>query len=216
MEKGDLILTPAGTWHEHGHEGSGPVVWMDALDLPLVYYLEASYCLEGEGQPLRNAPDASQTRYRRAGLLPYASLAARPGPYPLTRFPWTEVREALLALATDTAPSDPVWLAYVNPETGAECLPILGFSALMLRPGEEAAPVRRSASAVMHVIEGAGEAEIDGERLGFNEADIFSVPTHSTVRLVNGSKSKPAFLFVVDDAPMQRKLGFYEEFPATP
>ena len=36
MEKGDLILTPAGMWHEHGHEGKGPVIWLDALDLPLM------------------------------------------------------------------------------------------------------------------------------------------------------------------------------------
>lgn len=70
MEKGDLILTPSGTWHEHGHEGADPVVWMDALDLPLIYHLESSYCIEGESQPLRNVPDASQTRYRRAGLVP--------------------------------------------------------------------------------------------------------------------------------------------------
>ncbi len=28
MEKGDLILTPSGLWHEHGHTGKGPVVWM--------------------------------------------------------------------------------------------------------------------------------------------------------------------------------------------
>jgi len=26
MEKGDLILTPSGLWHEHGHEGTSPVV----------------------------------------------------------------------------------------------------------------------------------------------------------------------------------------------
>ena len=40
MEKGDLILTPAGLWHEHGHEGTGPVIWLDALDLPLVYGID--------------------------------------------------------------------------------------------------------------------------------------------------------------------------------
>ena len=37
MEKGDLILTPAGLWHEHGHEGTSPVIWPDALDLPMIY-----------------------------------------------------------------------------------------------------------------------------------------------------------------------------------
>jgi len=34
MDRGDLILTPPKLWHEHGHEGTGPVIWLDALDLP--------------------------------------------------------------------------------------------------------------------------------------------------------------------------------------
>jgi gentisate 1,2-dioxygenase len=32
------------------------------------------------------------------------------------------------------------------------------------------------------------------------------------MQIRNNSTTKMAFLFVVDDAPMQRKLGFYEEF----
>jgi gentisate 1,2-dioxygenase len=47
MRRGDLVLTPTGLWHEHGHDGDGPVIWLDVLDLPLVYYLEASYHLDG-------------------------------------------------------------------------------------------------------------------------------------------------------------------------
>ena len=50
MEPGDLILTPAGLWHEHGHSGTGPVVWLDALALPVVYAFEASYAKEGPSQ----------------------------------------------------------------------------------------------------------------------------------------------------------------------
>jgi gentisate 1,2-dioxygenase len=67
------------------------------------------------------------------------SLAARSGPYPLLLWPWGEVRAALQALAADTATGTPVHLGYVNPETGEECLPTLGCSAIMLRPGEEVA-----------------------------------------------------------------------------
>ncbi|MGZ3293301.1 MAG: cupin domain-containing protein, partial [Xanthobacteraceae bacterium] len=99
MEKGDLILTPSGLWHEHGHEGTGPVIWLDALDLPIVRALEASYAVEGAPQAARNQPDASQSRYRRSGLVPYRSLEARRTRYPLLRYPWKEVREALSALA---------------------------------------------------------------------------------------------------------------------
>jgi gentisate 1,2-dioxygenase len=212
MEKGDLILTPSGLWHEHGHSGTGPVIWLDALDLPIVRALEASYAVEGEPQAVRNEPDSSQSRYRRAGLVPYRSLDARRSRYPLLRYPWKEVREALTALADVTPKSELVQLAYINPETGRECMPVLGFSAIMLRPGETIAAPRRSASAVLHVIAGDGDAEVDGTTLPFSDSDTLAIPTHAKVLLANRSTRTPAFLFQIDDAPLQRKCGFYEVF----
>jgi gentisate 1,2-dioxygenase len=212
MERGDVILTPAGLWHEHQHEGEGPMVWLDALDAPLVMGMEGAYCIEGEPQNASNRPDASQTRFRRAGLVPYDRLDRAARDYPQCRYPWREVRSALLDLASGAGPKEALQLAYVNPETGAECMPILGFSALMLRPGEELAPMRRSASMGFLVIEGAGETEVDGTTLSWEENDIVATPTHAAIRHRNGSAAKPAFLIQVDDAPMQRKLGFYEEF----
>lgn len=212
MEKGDLILTPSGLWHEHGHDGTGPVIWLDALDLPIVHALEASYAVEGAPQTVRNEPESSQSRYRRSGLVPYRSLDARRTRYPLLRYPWKEVREALSALAEVTPKGELVQLAYVNPETGRECMPVLGFSAIMLRPGETITAPRRSASAVLHVVEGEGEAEVDGVTLSFSDSDVLAVPTHAKVLLANRSTRSPAFLFQVDDAPLQRKCGFYEVF----
>lgn len=212
MERGDLILTPSLLWHEHRHEGSGPVIWLDALDLPTVFAQEASYAIEGPPQTVRNQPDQSQTHYRRAGLVPYRALSGPRANYPLLRYPWREVREALVAMAAVTEASEMVHLAYVNPETGVECLPVLGFSAIMLRPGETAAPPRRSASAVLHVVEGEVQAEVDGASLNADTSDTLAVPTHAKVRIANRSAQKPAFLFQVDDAPMQRKLGFFEVF----
>ncbi|HEX7787511.1 MAG TPA: cupin domain-containing protein, partial [Methylomirabilota bacterium] len=35
MEPGDLIITPPMRWHDHGHEGREPVIWLDGLDIPL-------------------------------------------------------------------------------------------------------------------------------------------------------------------------------------
>ncbi|WP_333825302.1 cupin domain-containing protein [Pinisolibacter sp.] len=212
MEPGDLILTPSGLWHEHGHAGTGPVVWMDALDLPLVYSLEASYCTEGASQTARNEADGSQTRYRRSGLVPWSVINRPRANYPLVRFPWREVKAALADLASVTPRGEAVRLAYVNPETGMECMPILGFSAIHLRPGESLTLPRHSASSVINVVDGSGTVEIDGTAFGFEQFDTAAVPTHATVRLENASSSKPAHLFVVDDAPMQKKLGFYEHF----
>lgn len=212
MEPGDLILTPSGLWHEHGHAGSGPVVWMDALDLPLVYSLEASYCTEGAPQTARNEADGSQTKYRRSGLVPWSAVNRPRANYPLVRFPWREVKAALSDLATVTPRGEAVRLAYVNPETGMECMPILGFSAIHLRPGESLTLPRHSASSVINVVDGSGTIEIDGKSFGFEQFDTAAVPTHAVVRLENASATRPAHLFVVDDAPMQKKLGFYEMF----
>ena len=33
MHRGDLVLTPGWAWHGHGHVGSKPAIWLDALDL---------------------------------------------------------------------------------------------------------------------------------------------------------------------------------------
>src|SRR5271154_3784519 len=41
--RGDLILTPNGTWHDHGNNGADPVVWIDILDFPLMEFLDCSW-----------------------------------------------------------------------------------------------------------------------------------------------------------------------------
>ena len=144
--------------------------------------------------------------------IPYRSLDSSSTRYPLLRFPWREVRQSLLALTGVTAKAELVHLAYVNPETGRECLPTLGFSAIMLRPGEETRLRKRSASAVIHGVEGVGIATIDHVAHAFGEADTIAVPTHAEVMLSNASGKEAACLFMVDDAPLHRKLGIYEVF----
>ena len=117
-----------------------------------------------------------------------------------------------MALAEVTPKGELVQLAYVNPETGRECMPVLGFSAIMLRPGETIAAPRRSASAVLHVIDGEGEAEVDSVTMHFEDSDIIAIPTYAKILLANRRTRSPAFLLQIDDAPLQRKCGFYEIF----
>jgi gentisate 1,2-dioxygenase len=54
MAPGDLILTPAWTWHDHGNEGTEPVMWLDVLDLPLVEKLGPIFMEPG---PATGPPD---------------------------------------------------------------------------------------------------------------------------------------------------------------
>jgi gentisate 1,2-dioxygenase len=208
MLPGDLVLTPGGCWHDHGHGGSGPFVWLDALDLPLFVYLEGSYAVEAPLQAPRNRPDPSEVEYRSAGLLPARRRDKAPAsPYPMMRYPWTRTEAALRTIGQHGA--GPVELDYVNPETGASCLPIMGFTAMMLQPGRAERPPLRSASAVFHVVSGRGTTTVNGVRHAWGPKDTFSAPVFADI--THEAEGEPAFLVRIHDAPLQEKLGYYEE-----
>ncbi len=208
MHRGDLILTPTGLWHEHGHEGQQPVVWLDVLDLPLIHYLEASYAVEGRRQAVQ--PGCGDFAYAAPGLVPAPVYTRGTKAYPLLRYAWAQARAALLALAANQPELQAVQLSYVNPETGADALNILGLYALMLRPGQTLALPARSPASVFHLIEGAAGVEIDSQHFDLAEADTCCAPGYVPVMLRNTRTDRPAFVFVADEAPLHRKLGVYE------
>ncbi|MFA6616662.1 MAG: cupin domain-containing protein [Hydrogenophaga sp.] len=208
MHRGDLILTPTGLWHEHGHDGNAPVIWLDVLDLPLVYYTETSYHLNGTTQTVE--PGQGHRAYARAGLVPTPVFDRSGRRYPLLRYPWAEARAALLSLAGDRPGLDHVQITYVNPETGEDAQNILGLHALMLRPGQTLALPARSPAAVYHVIEGAARVATDAQGFDLAPADTCCIPGYTATTLTNASATGPAFLFVADESPLHRKLGVYE------
>lgn len=208
MHRGDLILTPTGLWHEHGHDGDAPVVWLDVLDLPLVYYLEASYHIDGPRQTVK--PGQAERRYARGGLLPTLAFQRADAHYPVLRYPWSEARAALLALADELGADETAQLEYVNPETGAQAQNILGFYALLLRPAQTLRLPVRSPACVFHLVEGAAEVRVAAQSFVLAEADTCIAPGFSEVVLHNRASDRSAFLFLADEAPLQRKLGVYE------
>ena len=212
MRPGDLVLTPGGRWHDHGNEGDEPVVWLDALDLPLFVHLEGSYSVEGTMQARRDRPDASELEYAVAGLVPPRRAGEVRPQTSLFRYPWVRVRSALTALAGHRAANRSIELAYVDPETARPCLPTLGFTAAMLLPGEPVRPPLRSASAVFHVVEGRGRSIVGAREIEWEAKDTFSAPAFAAAEH-EAHGDEPAFLIRVDDAPLQEMLGFYEERP---
>ena len=212
MEHGDLILTPGGSWHDHGHDGTGPVIWLDALDLPLLVFLEGSYGEEGELQPPANRPDASQVEYSEPGLIPARAYGDPYPKSPLMRYPWGRTEDALRKMAEYTPLAEPVEMHYVSPTSGMPPLLTMGFTAMMLRPGEAAKPPIRSASAVFHVVKGSGASSVNGENFAWKQGDTFSAPVFARIDH-KATGDGPAFLIRIHDAPLQHKLGYYEERP---
>lgn len=208
MSRGDLILTPTGLWHEHGHDGTDPVVWLDVLDLPMVYYMEASYHINGERQMV--LPGQGERGYSRGGMLPSPVFQRTANPYPMLRYPWADAKAALLSIAANDPALEHVQITYVNPETGAHAENILGFYALMLRPGQTLKLPARSPASVYHQIEGRSQVQIEACSFDLVEADTCCAPGYTPITLVNKSATDPAFLFVADETPLHTKLGVYE------
>lgn len=208
MERGDLILTPTGMWHEHEHTEAEPVIWLDVLDLPVVYYAEASYVVEGPSQ--QPHPGRGETAYARGGVVPSPAFERSSKPYPMIRYPWQDVRAALESLAADRPDLQHVQVTYVNPETGRDAENNLGFHALMLRPGQDLRLPVRSPACVFHVIEGRLQATIGESAFALEPADTCCAPGYTQIQLRNRDAERPGFVFLADESPFHHKLGVYE------
>jgi gentisate 1,2-dioxygenase len=209
MGRGDLILTPTGLWHEHGHDGTDPVVWLDVLDLPLMFQLEVSYHINGSRQAVHAG--SGDRAYARGGVVPTPVFGRSGKAYPMLRYPWADTRAALEALAADQPALESVQVTYINPETGGDAQNVLGFYALMLRPGQTLRLPARSPATVLHLIEGGVEVLMDDQAFTLAEADTCCAPGWTPVTLRNRAAGAPSFVFMADEAPLHRKLGVYEE-----
>jgi gentisate 1,2-dioxygenase len=128
----------------------------------------------------------------------------------MLRYSWKDAKAALESLASDDTNLEQVQVTYTNPETGGDAENILGFYALMLRPGQNLRLPARSPAQVFHVIEGVVQAQIVDSTFTLLEADTCCAPGYEAVTLTNLQADKPAFIFIADESPLHRKLGVYE------
>src|SRR5438067_6202279 len=169
IEARDLVLTPNWTWHDHGNAGtSGPCIWQDGLDIPLVNALEANF-YEVYPEPFQTPTrpvDASYLAFGGGGLRPTWEDATKPYS-PLWKYPWEPTYEALLRAARESegTPWDGILMEYVNPRTGGPIMPTMGASIQLLRPGERSQAHRHTGHAVYQAAKGRGSSVVGGRPL---------------------------------------------------
>lgn len=220
LERGDLVITPNGEWHDHGNDGEGPITWVNVLDIGLVESLNAiftewDYAEEGrasKSQSFLRPAGWSDAMFSRGGLVPRFGPEARGrGVHsPKYLYRWEHTCEALEALRGEAgSPHEGVVVEYTNPLTGGPVVPTMSFRASLLRPGEATCERRRTASTVYTVVDGSGVTEIDGKRFSWSRNDIFVIPGWKWHRHLNGGSD--ARLYAVSDAPALQKLHLYRE-----
>jgi gentisate 1,2-dioxygenase len=209
MGEGDLILTPQWTWHEHAHEGTEPMVWIDGLDVPLVKALNV---ISFEPHPGKSQPN--KTTYNQAihsGLTRPVGSGEQTPKAPL-HYRWDDTYRALKLLAeTEGHPYEGAALQYVNPVTGGPTLPTLSCWMQMLRPGERTKVHRHTSTSIYHVFRGSGTTVINGEAFHWEQGDSFVVPLWSWHEHANRSQTEAALLFSMHDKPVLEAFGLYRE-----
>jgi len=181
----DLVLTPNGTWHDHGVEPGGTqCVWQDGLDIPLMNSLDANF-YEVHPDVVQKPTPLSRENWSR----PYS---------PVFHYRWDDSYKALKE-------SQGIF-EYSNPLTGGPIMPTMGARLELIK--KETSSRRHTGSVIYQVAAGHGWSVVGGQRLEWEEKDIFCVP--SWTRYQHGADSE-AVLFSFNDLPAMRALALYRE-----
>ncbi|KAI1504168.1 RmlC-like cupin domain-containing protein [Biscogniauxia marginata] len=192
MRAGDVILTPSWQWHDHGHEGTGPMIWLDGLDLPLY-----------QAFPTNFAEMYSDPRYPSEATPDVADLCV----------PWSDVQESLDAAAGTHA----IYRYGIGEGESRRPLSLtVGAQAERVDAGAASTPARESCSFVYHCVEGSGRTALklaDGsteQQVQWSKGDTFAVPAWSERTHVADDGGTRAYLFAINDEPLLRNLGMYK------
>jgi gentisate 1,2-dioxygenase len=234
MARGDLIINPAGLWHDHGNEGTEPVIWMDVLDIPYTEslncaYFEFDYFEEVAGtnsrerirkstQTIRFPDGYSEKIFALGGIVPLFGDEdrARGNHSAKYHYKWETTREALLRLKTEKGtPYDGVMVEYCDPRTGKSVMPNMSFRAQLLRAGERTLPYRDTTSAIYCVLEGEGTTRVGDITLDWQENDVFVIPNWMWREHIN-KPGKDAVLYSVSDSPIITRGGLFRQQAKTP
>jgi gentisate 1,2-dioxygenase len=211
MHPGDFIITPSWTWHDHGHPGQDPVVWMDGLDIRIVQTFAAQFHepFPEEVQPVSRSEGASVARYGN-NLVPVGAAAPFGKTSPIFNYPYARSRESLALMSRDQEPDAcHGWkMQFINPLTGGHAMPTIAAFIQLLPRGFAGAAHRSTDGTVYSVVEGKGSANIGGESFAFEPRDTFVVPSWAPLRL---DATEETVLFSFSDRPGQEAMGLWRE-----
>ena len=211
LERGDLVLTPPWTWHDHGSESDERAIWMDALDIPLNNFLDASFFepFPAESQEVTAQLNGSVLKHGVGTMRPAWEERSTTYP-PMSTYKWADTERALMNLAqVDADPFDDVAMEFTNPHNGAPVMLSFTCWMQMLRPGVHTQAHRHTGSSVYLAFEGHGETIIDGVSFAWGPGDMFVIPSWAMHEHVNRDASERAMLFSVHDTPLLKAVGKY-------
>lgn len=209
MRRGDFLLTPGWTWHDHALGGAGePMIWFDSLDSPWVANMQAAVYQNhpsGAAQPMDgSAPEMRE--FGGASMLVGRGRRDRPAVSPQLAYRWADseplLRDALERGAVD--PAEGAVFEYVNPVTGGHVMPTIACFLHGLPKGFRSLARRRTSASLCVVLHGSGTTIIDGKPHRWSERDVIAEPAWSWIEY---HVDEEAAVFRVSDQPLLEPFG---------
>ena len=214
MRPFDLVLTPGWQWHDHGNTTSQPMIWLDGLDIPTVHALSTpaspNICRPPLiPRPCRPAiPACAMVATCAQCVAPTADR--RQEKQPLFHYPYAEWRESLANLAKSGNP-DPHFghaLEFTNPADGGAVMPTISAHVRLLPAGFTTRPRLATDGTIFVVVEGRGQAQVDGKTIELGLRDTLVVPSWRELVLQADTE---LVMFGYSDRTAQEKLGLFRE-----
>jgi 1-hydroxy-2-naphthoate dioxygenase len=212
MERGDVIISPPYTYHDHWNEGTEPAIFVDGYDNgwnPNVINIGGKL---PDGAAFQQITRPSGYTTNTMGHV-RRMYQERPFPLPPMRYRWAETQAALDTLRESEGYQDPydgIHLMLASPVDNGPTLPTIAWQVQLLMARQNTRPHRHNSNTFYCVFEGEGTTVIEGERLEWHQGDLFAVPPWKWHSHENAS-GDDAILFSIDDWPAMQKLGFYME-----
>jgi gentisate 1,2-dioxygenase len=210
MEPGDFVITPSWTWHDHGNESDGPMVWIDGLDMHMVNLFSASF---RENYPGRihevTRPEGSAFAESGCNMLPL-DYAKKSQTSPIINYPYRVTRDALdrMSRLRRADPCHGFKMIYINPLTGGAAMPTITTATQLLPKGFVTDSYRSTAGTVFSVVEGSGSLSVRGACLAFGLRDLFVVPSWHEFAI---ETTEDTVIFSFSDRVVQEKLDIFRE-----
>jgi gentisate 1,2-dioxygenase len=202
MMEGDLVITPGWAWHEHWHDGSEPIIWLDVLDVALHQYLGT--VRPNEPGPPHDVPHMPpESAFASANVIPDMPSGLHS---PVFRYPFADAVAALGS--APPAPDGSRRVRYVNPLTGGPVMSMLDCYLVELDAGTVTAPFTTSANALCAIVRGRGTSEVGNETIDWEQRDIFALPHDHTIR---HRAAESSLLFITTDREIYRRLDLLTE-----
>ncbi|HSV79413.1 MAG TPA: cupin domain-containing protein [Ramlibacter sp.] len=180
MESGDIVLTPGGHWHGHGHDGDEQAFWFDCLDLPLVHLLEP---MTAQDHPDQWEADPEED-------------AASP-----MRIPGQSVLAQLAAAGEDSA--------YFGRtiDVSSQMMRTITIKAHQWPAGWRNRAYRQTANQIFVVLGGQGASQVGDKRFDWAFGDVFVAPLATRVA---HRVDEDALVVALSDEGLMKFCGFHQ------